>query len=184
MEGQRLTTDTLRKMGTELFKLAEQLEASYEQGLILSSSGPAESASVPPSRQAMRSWAQQEYRCRRARAKVFDGGLFREPAWDMLLSLFIAHLDKSSVRVMTVCNLAQVPPTTALRWLGELESQELVTRSADGDARASNVALSKRGVAMMTEYTAAMLQKRNPKFKTRKDSAAAPITKQPSKARC
>ena len=60
------------------------------------------------------------YRARRDRDVMFDGHgrLFGEPAWDILLDLYIAYHEKSAVSVSSVCIAAAVPATTGLRHLG------------------------------------------------------------------
>lgn len=112
-----------------------------------------------PTKGALRTWASDEYRRRRARASVFAGSMLREPAWDILLDLYIAHLDATAIRVSSACIAACVPATTGLRWLAVLEEQGLIIRTQDDDARASLVALTKHGACKMTEYVSAMIDK-------------------------
>jgi hypothetical protein len=50
-------------------------------------------------------------------------GLFGEPAWDILLDLFIAHCRGDDLQVSSVCIEASVPSTTILRWIARLESE-------------------------------------------------------------
>ncbi len=71
-----------------------------------------------------------EYKSRRSRAQFFGNNLFSEPAWDILLDLFIQHERDKSVSVTSACLASGVPATTALRWLRVLEEQELITRTA------------------------------------------------------
>ena len=115
--------------------------------------------SCRPTKGALRTWASDEYRRRRARDSVFDGGMLREPAWDILLDLYIAHLDATAIRVSSACIAACVPATTGLRWLTVLEEQGLIIRTQDDDARATRVALTKHGACKMTEYVSAMIAK-------------------------
>ncbi|TPG48283.1 hypothetical protein [Sphingomonas glacialis] len=57
----------------------------------------------------------QAIRARRLRDQHFGGGLFEDPAWDMLLDLFAAELERAQVSVSSLCIAAAVAPTTALR---------------------------------------------------------------------
>lgn len=100
--------------------------------------------------------AREAYRDRRMRAKVFeDSGLFGEPAWDLLLDLFIAALEGKRVPVTSACIGAAVPTTTALRWIALLEAQGLIFRENDSsDARRVFVRLSPEARQSMTDYFA------------------------------
>lgn len=98
--------------------------------------------------------ARQTYDDRRRRTKIFQSEeLFGEPAWDILLDLFIAAKERRRVSVTSACIGSAVPSTTALRWISILERQGLLTREADpGDARRVYVRLSPQGYEAMLEY--------------------------------
>ncbi|MEJ2411076.1 MAG: MarR family transcriptional regulator [Novosphingobium sp.] len=100
--------------------------------------------------------ARQTYDDRRRRAKIFASeGLFGEPAWDILLDLFIATKERRRVSVTSACIGSAVPSTTALRWITILEKNGFLAREADpGDARRVYVKLSARGYSAMLEYFA------------------------------
>lgn len=70
-------------------------------------------------------------RARRLRDQFFRGDLFADPAWDMLLDLMAARLEKNRVAVSSLCIAAAVPATTALRWIKALTDRGLLLRSAD-----------------------------------------------------
>lgn len=94
------------------------------------------------------------YRERRRRAEVFsDPSLFGEPAWDILLDLFIAAKERKRLPVTSACIGAAVPATTALRWLTVLEEKGLIVRENDtADARRVFVRLSTEGYEKMIAY--------------------------------
>jgi len=98
--------------------------------------------------------AQGEYRRRRDRRLFFDDhSLFGEPAWDLLLDLFIAGLERKLLPVTSACIGAAVPTTTALRWLTLLEQRGLVIREPDpSDARRAHVRLSSEATELMERY--------------------------------
>lgn len=81
--------------------------------------------------------ARQTYDDRRRRTKIFaTEDLFGEPAWDILLDLFIAAKERRRVSVTSACIDSAVPSTTALRWITILEKNGFLAREADpGDAR-------------------------------------------------
>lgn len=75
------------------------------------------------------------YRARQARSRNLPSNLFGEPAWDILLDLFIAKSRGRRVSVTSVCIASQVPATTALRWIGLLQSEGIIVRDNDNDDR-------------------------------------------------
>ncbi len=98
--------------------------------------------------------ARSIYRSRRARSRAFkDDALFGEPAWDMLLDLFIAEADGKQLSITAACIGAAVPTSTALRWLVILEERGLVRREDDPrDARRVFLHLTSEGYAKMACY--------------------------------
>lgn len=94
--------------------------------------------------------ARQLYALRRRRANYFDCTFFSEPAWDILLDLYIAHRDGRKVCITSACIAAAAPATTALRWVRHLEDEELVMRETDpDDGRRAYVRLSPAGITRM-----------------------------------
>ena len=92
-------------------------------------------------------------RARRLRDQYFATGLFADPAWDMLLDLMAARLDKQRVAVSSLCIAAAVPPTTALRWIKTLTDHGLFVRTADPqDGRRVFIELSDKAAAQLGAY--------------------------------
>ncbi|AXJ95302.1 MULTISPECIES: hypothetical protein [unclassified Sphingomonas] len=76
--------------------------------------------------------------------------LFADPAWDMLLDLYVAEATGRRVSVSDACIAAAVPQATALRWLNMLDQRGLVIRTADQtDRRRWWMTLSDAGVALV-----------------------------------
>ncbi|QJU56686.1 winged helix DNA-binding protein [Sphingomonas sp. AP4-R1] len=76
--------------------------------------------------------------------------LFADPAWDMLLYLVVAEEEGRRSSISRLCRAAAVPTTTALRWIGVLESQDLVRRTPHpSDGRIFVVSLTEKGSADM-----------------------------------
>lgn len=100
--------------------------------------------------------ARSAYRQRRRRQELFaDTTLFGEPAWDIMLDLFIAAKERKRLPVTSACIGAAVPATTALRWLTVLEDKGLILRENDtADARRVFVRLSSDGYEKMVAYFA------------------------------
>ncbi|MGH6617075.1 hypothetical protein [Sphingomonas sp.] len=96
-------------------------------------------------------------RARRLRGQYFDAGLLEDPAWDMLLDLFAAELERSQVSVSSLCIAAAVAPTTALRWIAKMSEAGLFERHADPfDRRRAFMALSATARAGMMGYLSAV----------------------------
>ena len=94
-------------------------------------------------------------RQRQLRARFFDGELFADPAWDMLLDLTAARAEYARVSVTSLCLASGVPPTTALRWIGQLNEAGLLERVDDEtDRRRVFIALSDHAADAMARYFA------------------------------
>lgn len=92
-------------------------------------------------------------RARRLRDQYLGHDLFADPAWDILLDLFAARLEQSSVAVSSLCIAAAVPPTTALRWIKLLTDLGLLVRAADPhDGRRVYIELSPQTAAALAAY--------------------------------
>jgi DNA-binding MarR family transcriptional regulator len=97
--------------------------------------------------------AQREYRIRRSRHRLFGTAMFGEPAWDLLLALFINGRAGEKLTVSRLLRFSEAPATTALRWLKYLEKEHLVEReSHPRDARSAFVELSERGEQRLETY--------------------------------
>ena len=97
--------------------------------------------------------ARAALRARVQRGQFFKESLFSDPAWDILLDLFIAHTDGGRRTVSTVGLAGNIPQTTALRWINALEREGLIVREPDPcDARRVFLELSEVGVLAMTRY--------------------------------
>jgi hypothetical protein len=99
--------------------------------------------------------ARRAYADRRRRTKYFDDALFGEPAWDILLDLFIAAKEGRRISVTSACIGAAVPSTTALRWIIVLENEELISRESDPrDARRAFLHLTAKAYTKLIDYLA------------------------------
>ncbi|MCL9982813.1 MAG: MarR family winged helix-turn-helix transcriptional regulator [Erythrobacter sp.] len=98
--------------------------------------------------------ARQAYALRRKRAAIFGNPeLFGEPAWDILLDLYIAQAEGKPVSVSSACIGSAAPPTTGLRWLGVLADEGLVVRENDADDnRRVLVRLTRTGITAMERF--------------------------------
>lgn len=97
----------------------------------------------------------QIIRQRQARARFFDGGLFADPAWDILLDLTAARAEHERVSVTSLCIASGVPATTALRWISQMTEMGILERVEDEqDKRRAFIALSDAAADAMARYFA------------------------------
>jgi len=89
---------------------------------------------------------------RRNRVRMLTGVDFGEPAWDILLDLFISAGEGRLVSVSGVCVTCSVPPTTALRQVGLLVAAGYLRRIPDeNDRRRVFLQLSEEAQQRMVE---------------------------------
>lgn len=92
-------------------------------------------------------------RQRQQRARCFDAALFADPAWDMLLDLTAARVEQKRVSVTSLCIASGVPPTTALRWIGQMVDAGLFARVCDdSDRRRAFIELTEKSVDAVSRY--------------------------------
>lgn len=144
-------------IANELLAMARELEITHHADDASSSHSPNATPTASQDHPVWVELARQTYDDRRRRNKIFQSDeLFGEPAWDILLDLFIAAKERRRVSVTSACIGSAVPSTTALRWISILEKQGFLSREADpGDARRVYVRLSPRGYEAMLEYFSA-----------------------------
>lgn len=90
---------------------------------------------------------------RRLRDRLLDlPEIFGEPAWDIMLDLFVASVDNRLVSTTSACLSSTAPATTGLRYLRVLEDKGLVERVPDEeDGRVVNVRLTESAVGKMVQ---------------------------------
>lgn len=90
---------------------------------------------------------------RARRAEHLPADLFHEPAWDMLLALFIAQERRQTMNVKSLVACASAPVTTSQRWIDHLHKLRLIERVTDPeDRRRIEVSLSEAGTRSMCDY--------------------------------
>jgi DNA-binding MarR family transcriptional regulator len=96
-------------------------------------------------------------RARRLRGRFFSEELFADPAWDILLELLLAEVGQWRVPVSSLCVAAQVPTTTALRYISSMTETGLLCRRADPtDGRRVFVELSPQASDALHRYFACL----------------------------
>lgn len=148
-DGTTARGDELERLRRDVLQITKRVDTLMREDSLSLGSG---STNAVPTR----SRAEEVRACiraRRLRDKFFDPALFADPAWDILLDLYSAHLDRRDVSVSSLCIAAATPPTTALRWIAMMtDSDLLVRRPHESDRRRFNVSLSKRALDAIDQY--------------------------------
>lgn len=151
-----LDRNELGSLATQLAGISAQLQrvAGGDNRIFSADINPAGPVGLPQS--TLLALARHAYWLRRQRAAIFGGDdLFGEPAWDILLDLYIAHGDGKQVSVSSACIGSASPPTTGLRWLAVLADKGLILRENDAaDNRRIMVRLSDQGIAAVERFLA------------------------------
>ena len=97
--------------------------------------------------------AVEEYRSRQRRRDYIRADFFGEPAWDMLLDLYAKTRVGSNVSVTSACIASGVPGTTALRYIGELQTSGYIVAIQDEiDQRRRWLKLTPLAVSSIERY--------------------------------
>ena len=101
--------------------------------------------------------AKKIYQARQVRQKYLGRGFFGEPAWDILLMLYI-EAGKRPMNATSTALIANASETTARRWTEILEAECLVEIHPHlTDNRLRLVQLSRRGRAILDQYLGEIL---------------------------
>ena len=110
-------------------------------------------------RQELAARAEQHYAFRRKRERLteaaFGDGIFADPAWDMLLDLYVRTIRGLPVGVTSLCIAATAPATTALRYIADLEKRGIVQKVLHPtDKRSLHVRMTEEGMELMDRICA------------------------------
>jgi len=106
--------------------------------------------SIPDASSDLLRKAKTVMQLRRLRIEALGEDLFFDPAWDMMLDIFVCDLTQQRNPTSVVGRSAGIPHSTALRWLAALERRNLIKREPDRtDARRVYVALTTEGFTKM-----------------------------------
>ena len=88
---------------------------------------------------------------RRLRDKVFEPGLFSDPAWDILLHLYLSELRHEPLTVEQLAGAIGLSRATTIRWLDVLAAGGL-TRELSAVAEDCCSGLSAKGASAMRRW--------------------------------
>lgn len=146
--------ERLAAIAIELQAIAARVNpdiANTSVELMTRASAPAEPRGTGPSGSLAK--ARELYEQRQRRKAFFNADLFSEPAWDMLLDLYISGSEGKQVSTTSACIGAGVPVATGIRWLHVLENEGLVVRRVDpADGRRTFVSLTTAAFRTMNRF--------------------------------
>lgn len=94
---------------------------------------------------------------RKRRSQHFSPVMFGEPAWDMLLALYITDFAGGRLSIGKLVSWIGGPQTTALRWINYLEKERLISRATHPrDRRTVFVDITDKGRQKLNEYFATL----------------------------
>lgn len=89
--------------------------------------------------------ARRTFSGRQRRSQNFSSAMFGEPAWDMLLALYVTEQSGPRYKIVNLLAQSGASATTGLRWLDYLEKERLVTRKPNPtDRRTSFIELTEK----------------------------------------
>jgi DNA-binding MarR family transcriptional regulator len=108
---------------------------------------------LPEAGVALRAVAERLYSERRRRDAQFPPDLFGEPAWDLLLALFMAQEDGRELDLTEAYAAAKIDPREGPALVNKLADAGLVLRSrTQRDKRCTSVVLTDHGADRMSDY--------------------------------
>lgn len=108
-------------------------------------------------RETLTSRAQRLLTSRRIRKRYFQSEIFGEPAWEILLALYVTEETGARLTMTKLAEGIEAPLTTVVRWVKALEEQSLVKRvEHPTDRRTIFIRLLETGQKALDEYLAAI----------------------------
>lgn len=123
--------------------------------LLRSGSGEAVIERIPSTEELI-TMAKAKIRARRRRQELFPGIQVADPAWDLLLELYVNCAEGRQISVTGLGLSANVPGATVLRWLAMFQEAGLIAREPDPlDRRRIWVRLTAQGMDRVAKGIAA-----------------------------
>jgi DNA-binding MarR family transcriptional regulator len=107
---------------------------------------------------SLRAVAERLYCERRARDERFPAGLFGEPAWDLMLALFMAREEGRELHLDEAYRAAGVEAGAGRALVTRLEARNMVARAPSKRAkRRQSLHLTKDAVERLADYLAGLI---------------------------
>jgi len=133
---------------------ADALSAEHLFSVLPSSAQAEEASSNELPSEALLERAESIVRVRRARERLFCRAMIGEPAFDLLLCLYVGSGQKET-SLTSLARPASIPYSSAMRWIRYLADKGFVALTeSKSDRRATCVQLTVSGRAVMDEFLA------------------------------
>lgn len=97
--------------------------------------------------------ARRAWKAQRERERILGPSLAADPAWIILLDLFIARMEEREVTVRSLRSATGLSEATILRWVAQLVQVKMVLRlGEEADPRVARLALTEAGLNGMCDY--------------------------------
>jgi len=83
--------------------------------------------------------------------------MFGEPAWDLLLAIYISEQQGGVQSVASLTRFSGAPPTTVFRWLDYLQTRGWIERDKDDSRRKVTVEITREAREALEAYLAETL---------------------------
>ena len=141
--------DLIRDLTAKLGTIAGDFSSRADRIIASSRAAPA----LPGQPIDLVARAKEVLKVRKARRRFFPPDLFHEPAWEMLMALFVIYAEEHTMNVKQLVSCSDAPATTSQRWIDHLHKSGLIDRVTDTvDRRRIDISLSERGHDAMTRY--------------------------------
>ena len=108
----------IKDLTAKLSAVAEEFNGRIAQATEKTS--PDDGADDAPDEAALIEHAEMVLSERRLRRQFLPGELFHEPAWDMLLALFVTRDERLPMNIKALVSMSDAPVTTSQRWIEHL----------------------------------------------------------------
>ena len=142
--------DLIRDLSSKLGDIAGEFSSRADRMI---ASGQVGNVGIPQAPRNLVEIAREQQAVRKARRRFFPPDLFHEPAWEMLIALFVVYETEHSMNVKALVSCSDAPATTSQRWIDHLHKSGLIDRVTDTiDRRRIDISLSDRGYDAMSRY--------------------------------
>ena len=147
----------------------EDVEAASRLMRLLAQSVQAEVVRLPATdrqstltREALVQAARRELERRRRRTRFLPEGMFGEPAWEILLMLYVEQ-HGVRLKIARLTEMIGLPGTTTLRWVNYLQDRHLILREEHPtDRRAVFVRLTPKAIETIDGFFSEALTQAKP----------------------
>jgi len=137
----------------ELTRQVAELNRTVSQLVTACASSGSRTGQPQPRRYEAADIARRELCARRDRTKYLSADLVGEPAWDMLVDLYVHYLERKAISIGSACIASACPATTAMRYIDLLVEHNLVRRVPSAtDRRTVYLELTNTALASLQAY--------------------------------